>query len=127
MSPCIPKTLTVTASLLRVLGGAFFEEFWRLKGRERDCQCGLPLLTLHAQSSRCSTVGGPLGSVFWMTADMPVVQGHLVSVTLAGQRQHVAGVTYARGGYHDDGWPESLLGRRTGTTPEVEMCVSGCL
>lgn len=125
MSPCIPKTLNVTVSLLHVLDGSF-EEFGGLKG-ERNVQCGRPLLTLRAQSSRCPTVGGPLGSVFWMTADVAVVQGHLVSVTLAGQQQHVAGATYARGGDDDDGWPESLLGRHTGTAPKVEMCVSGCL
>lgn len=58
-----------------------------------------------------------------MTADIPVVQGHLVSVILTGQWQHVAGATYARGGDDDDGWPESLLGRHPGTVPEVKMCV----
>ncbi len=36
-----------------------------------------------AQGSRCPTVGRPLGSVFWMTADVPQLQGHLVSLTQA--------------------------------------------
>lgn len=63
--------------------------------------------------------------MFWMTADVPVVLSHLVSVILAGQQQCAAGASYARGGDDDDGWLESLLGRCIGTVPEVKnVCVS---
>lgn len=34
----------------------------------------------------------------------------------------MAGAIYARGGGDDDGWPESLSGRRTGTVGE-NVCV----
>lgn len=80
------KTMTVTGSLLHVLGGV--------------------LTWTSSPDSVISElqVSHSLGSVFWMTADVPVVSS----------------ATYARGGDGDDGWPEPLLGRRTGT---VRVCV----